>query len=51
LIGKGGQAAVFQVDVLCEQDGQKIIKKLAMKRVSKKSIKKEQVRESLLLEK
>jgi hypothetical protein len=40
LIGKGGQGTVFQVDVLCQQNDQKIIKKLAMKRVSKKHISK-----------
>ena len=44
LIGKGGQASVFQVDLLCEKNGEQLVKKLAMKRVSKKYISKEQVR-------
>lgn len=35
LIGKGGQASVFQVDVLCMKNGEKLIRKFAMKRVSK----------------
>jgi hypothetical protein len=39
------------VDVICEHENQTVVRKLAMKRVSKQQISKEQFREALMLEK